>query len=60
MTHFPELRAENMQLKHGNSDVERKIKNLEKSNSELTLENSKLNPENCEDQSDLNMQSSKS
>ena len=60
MTHFRELRAENMKLKHGNYDVERKIKNLEKSNSELTLENLKLNPENCKDQSDLNMQSSKS
>ena len=45
MTHLPELRTENMKLKNGNYDVERKIKNLEKSNSELTLENLKLNPE---------------
>ena len=60
MTHLQELRAENMNLKNGIYAAERKIKNLEKSNAELTLKNSNLNPENCKDQSDLNMQSSKS
>ena len=56
-----------MYLENSNSDLTLENSRLERANTRIRMqlsnmetENSKLNPENCKDQSDLNMQSSKS